>query len=78
MSYPEIPQAFWDGGCFDAYRWMGAHPASGPDGASGWQFVFWAPGAADVQLVTGGRDIPMQRAETGFWSVFVPTATSTG
>ncbi len=72
MSYPEIPQAFWDGVCFDAYRWMGAHPAAGPGGEAGWQFVFWAPGATDVQLVTGGQDIPMQRAETGFWSVFVP------
>ena len=72
MSYPEIPQAFWDGTCFDAYRWMGAHPARGLAGEEGWQFVFWAPGAREVRLAAGGQEIPMDRAETGFWSVFVP------
>ena len=75
MSYPEIPQAFWDGTCFDAYRWMGAHPARGLAGEEGWQFVFWAPGAREVRLAAGGQEIPMDRAETGFWSVFVPGLT---
>ena len=27
-----VPQSFWDGECFDAYRWMGAHPEAGPRG----------------------------------------------
>ena len=32
MIYPSIPQSFWDGTCFDAYRRMGAHPAAGDKG----------------------------------------------
>ena len=40
-----IPQAFWDGECFDAYRWMGAHPSAGPHGEAGWQFTLFAPAA---------------------------------
>ena len=45
-----IPQAFWDGECFDAYRWMGAHPSAGPRGEAGWQFTLFAPGAKAVSV----------------------------
>ena len=44
MIYPSIPQSFWDGTCFDAYRRMGAHPAAGDKGEAGWQFILFAPG----------------------------------
>ncbi len=75
MNYPVIPREFWVGGSFDAYRYLGAHPFTGPEGAAGWLFRLWAPGASAVALCgdfSGWQDIPMEPADTGVWSVFVP------
>ena len=76
MNYPAIPREFFNGDCFDAYRILGAHPCTAPDGAEGWRFAVWAPGATAVE-VCGGFDgweagVPMERAETGVWSAFIP------
>ena len=70
-----IPQAFWDGECFDAYRWMGGHPSAGPRGEAGWQFTLFAPGAKAVSVCgswPGGEDVPMEKNEAGFWRVYIP------
>ena len=77
MNYPAIPREFFNGDCFDAYRILGAHPCTAPDGAEGWRFAVWAPGATAVE-VCGGFDgweagVPMERAETGVWSAFIPS-----
>ena len=45
MNLPSIPKSFFNGDCFDAYRILGAHPCTAPDGAEGWRFAVWAPGA---------------------------------
>ena len=76
MNYPAIPREFFNGDCFDAYHILGAHPCTAPDGAEGWRFAVWAPGATAVE-VCGGFDgweagVPMERAETGVWSAFIP------
>ena len=55
MNYPAIPREFFNGDCFDAYRILGAHPCTAPDGAEGWRFAVWAPGATAVE-VCGGFD----------------------
>ena len=77
MIYPSIPQSFWDGTCFDAYRRMGAHPAAGDKGEAGWQFILFAPGARAVSVCLGGpdgphpfehsTDLPMTKDNAGFW-----------
>ena len=41
MMYPSLPQSFFVGECFDAYRILGAHPAQGPHGEEGWRFNVW-------------------------------------
>ena len=43
MNYPAIPREFFNGDCFDAYRILGAHPCTAPDGAEGWRFAGWIP-----------------------------------
>ena len=50
MNYPAIPREFFNGDCFDAYRILGAHPCTAPDGAVGWRFAVWAPGATAVEV----------------------------
>ncbi len=58
MNYPAIPREFFNGDCFDAYRILGAHPCTAPDGAEGWRFAVWAPGATAVEsaaALTAGR-----------------------
>ena len=70
-----VPQSFWDGECFDAYRWMGAHPEAGPRGEAGWQFTLFAPAAQAVSVCgswPGGEDVPMEKNEAGFWRVYIP------
>ena len=71
MCDPQVPQSFWEGECFDAWRWMGAHPVC-RQGQEGWQFVLWAPGALAVEVCGPWGRCAMQRAETGCWSAFVP------
>ena len=50
MNYPVIPRTFFSGDCFDAYRILGAHPCTDPNGAEGWRFAVWAPGATAVEV----------------------------
>ena len=76
MNYPVIPRTFFSGDCFDAYRILGAHPCTDPNGAEGWRFAVWAPGATAVEVCGGfdgwERGVPMEKADTGVWSAFVP------
>ena len=64
MMYPSLPQSFFVGECFDAYRILGAHPAQGPHGEEGWRFNVWAPGAIAVEICGGidgwGPGVPME------------------
>ena len=75
MMYPSLPQSFFVGECFDAYRILGAHPAQGPHGEKGWRFNVWAPGATAVEICGGfdgwGPGVPMEKANTGLWSGFI-------
>ena len=76
MNYPVIPRAFFNGDCFDAYRILGAHPCTDSNGAEGWRFAVWAPGATAVEVCGGfdgwERGVPMEKADTGVWSAFIP------
>lgn len=76
MNFPAVPQEFFTGECFDAYRYFGAHPAAGPQGEAGWLFRIWAPGAVRIQVCGGfdgwGPGVEMQRADTGVWTAFIP------
>ena len=71
-----IPQSFYMGHCFDAYRFFGAHPVSAWDG-DGWRFRIWAPSAMLVQVVGEfnrwqGQD--MQFYPGGYWELTIPAA----
>lgn len=76
MNYPVIPRTFFSGDCFDAYRILGAHPCTDPNGAEVWRFAVWAPGATAVEVCGGfdgwERGVPMEKADTGVWSAFIP------
>ena len=65
MNYPVIPRTFFSGDCFDAYRILGAHPCTDPNGAEGWRFAVWAPGATAVEGCGGfdgwERGVPMEK-----------------
>lgn len=52
--------AFYAGQCFDAYTFLGGRPEG--DGAV---FRTFAPGAAGVGLLHGGRELPMERVLDG-------------
>ena len=52
--------AFYTGQCFDAYTWLGAH-LEGERGV----FRTFAPAAAGVVLLHGGRELPMARVHDG-------------
>ena len=68
MMYSSLPQSFFVGECFDAYRILGAHPAQGPHGEEGWLFTVWAPGATAVEICGGfdgwGPGVPMEKDDT--------------
>ena len=76
MNFPTIDRSFFAGECFDAYRVLGAHPCRDDFGQEGWRFAVWAPGAVAVEICGGfdgwGPGVPMQKADTGVWSGFVP------
>jgi len=76
MNFPTIDRSFFAGECFDAYRVLGAHPCRDNFGQEGWRFAVWAPGAVAVEICGGfdgwGPGVPMQKADTGVWSGFVP------
>ena len=71
-----IPQEFYTGGCFDAYRFLGAHPAgSAPD--AGWTFRVWAPNALEVQICgdfNRWQGQTMQHTPGGIWELYLPQA----
>ena len=76
MNFPTIDRSFFAGECFDTYRVLGAHPCRDDFGQEGWRFAVWAPGAVAVEICGGfdgwGPGVPMQKADTGVWSGFVP------
>ncbi len=72
----DVPQSFYMGGCFDAYRFFGAHPVSA-DSGEGWSFRIWAPSAKMVEVVgdfNGWQGQAMQFAPGGYWETVVPDA----
>ncbi len=76
MTSTPLPQEFYTGGCFDAYRFLGAHPVS-DDEAEGWFFRVWAPSAPEVLLCgdfNAWQGQPMAFAPGGVWSLAVPAA----
>ena len=76
MDLAPIPREFYTGGCFDAYRFFGAHPA-GPAEGDGWNFRVWAPGALDVQVCgdfNGWQGEAMAFTPGGVWSLHIPAA----
>ena len=79
MMYSSLPQSFFVGECFDAYRILGAHPAQGPHGEEGWRFTVWAPGATAVEICGGfdgwGPGVPMEKADTGLWLSLIHNLT---
>lgn len=76
MTDMMIPREFYLGECFDAYRFLGAHPAAGS--AKGWVFRVYAPNAQAVEVCGEFADwtdgIPMERSSSGVWSAHVPQA----
>ncbi len=77
MKYPAIPQKFFVGESFDAYRYLGAHPCGTAENEQGWLFRIWAPNAQNVELCgdfDSWNGIPMDPADTGVWSVVAPSA----
>ncbi len=69
---------FHAGRCFDAYNFMGAHPAE-ENGEKKWHFSVWAPNARAVSL-TGefcGWDtqaFPMEKQFDGIWELRLPAS----
>ena len=63
---------FYQGKTFDAYKNLGAHICD-----TGVLFRTYAPNAKGVNLLHGGNEIPMYRAENGqFFQVFVDGANT--
>ncbi len=68
---------FASGGHVEAWRMLGAHPASF-DGVAGIRFAVWAPNAERVSVVGpfcqwDGRRLPMRvLGSSGVWELFVP------
>lgn len=61
---------FYTGQVFDAYEWLGAHI-----GADGVIFRTFAPNAAGIQVLHGGREISMNQIIDGnFYEVTIPDA----
>ena len=61
---------FYTGQVFDAYEWLGAHI-----GADGVTFRTFAPNAAGIQVLHGGREISMNQIIDGnFYEVTIPDA----
>ncbi|MGN0975479.1 MAG: 1,4-alpha-glucan branching enzyme [Gemmiger sp.] len=67
---------FYAGVCFDAYEFLGAHPAE----PEGWQFCVCAPKARRVQVLGSWNDwglysaAELTRCSDGLWRVWVPQA----
>ena len=76
MNFPTIDRSFFAGECFDAYRVLGAHPCRDDFGQEAGGLpcgprVLWLWRSA-AALTAGGPGRPMQKADTGVWSGFVP------
>ena len=75
MNYPAIPREFFNGDCFDAYRFLGVYFADG--GAGGWFFRVWAPGALAVQVCgdfNAWKGEDMAFTPGGVWNLHIPAA----
>ncbi len=75
MNFSPIPREFYAGTCFDAYRFLGAHPAGGA--APGWVFRVWAPGALAVQVCgdfNAWKGQEMDFTPGGVWNLYLPEA----
>lgn len=73
MEWVTLPRSFYNGDCFDAYRYLGAHPHT-QNGQEGWCFTLWAPHAKEVLLCgefNGWNGQPMEN-HGGVWCAFVP------
>lgn len=76
MEAVKVPKDFYMGNCFDAYRFLGAHPAQ-DQGVTGWVFRVWAPLAKAVRLCGDFNDwkgVAMDGADSGVWQAFVADA----
>ncbi len=76
MNFPAIPRTFFSGDCFDAYRILGAHPCTDPTAPRAGVLPcgppvppLWRSAAA---LTAGSAGVPMEKADTGVWSAFIP------
>ncbi len=70
--------AFGNGDCCDAYRYLGAHPEKHGD-KSGYMFRVWAPTASSVSVVGDFNDWDsskncMEPISHGIWACFIPDA----
>jgi 1,4-alpha-glucan branching enzyme len=76
MNDLTIPRDFYLGTCFDAYRFLGAHPAPG---GKGWVFRVYAPNAAAVDVCGdfndwNGAPLAFDPRGGGVWSGTVANA----
>ena len=81
-------ESFHHGTCFDAYRFLGAHPVD-ENGEMKWHFTVWAPNAKKVSVTGEFCDwaleaYPMEKQYDGTWELrlpailFTPESTASG
>ncbi|MGE4469207.1 MAG: 1,4-alpha-glucan branching protein GlgB [Desulfovibrio sp.] len=69
---------FAQGKHWDLYRILGAHPATGQDGSTGYRFAVWAPNAKAVSVIgafnewTPDRHALYPVGSSGIWAGFIP------
>ena len=69
-------ESFHHGTCFDAYRFLGAHPVD-ENGEMKWHFTVWAPNAKKVSVTGEFCDwaleaYPMEKQYDGTWELRLP------
>ena len=69
-------ESFHQGTCFDAYRFLGAHPVD-ENGEMKWHFTVWAPNAKKVSVTGEFCDwaleaYPMEKQYDGTWELRLP------
>ena len=72
----EQRESFHQGACFDAYRFLGAHPVE-ENGELKWHFSVWAPNARQVSVTGefcdwGLEAYPMEKQYDGIWELRLP------
>ena len=76
MEKFNVPKAFYMGDCFDAYTFLGAHPAT-VSGQKGWIFRVWAPSAREISVCGDFNDwkgTQMVGSDSGVWQAFIADA----